>query len=258
MDLGLANRSALITGGSRGLGRQIALSLAHEGCNITICARDGKRLAETAKEIEDLGVKVVSIETDITTDGAPEMIVSAAQTIGPVDILINNVGGGSRSGPTLETTTDQELQQALQLNLLVAASLIRLVTPSMRSAQWGRIVSVASIWGREYGGTVGYMTGKAALIAMSKHLALELASDNILVNTIAPGSIKFPGGSWERFESTQPEEIVSRFIETNLPMGKFGWPEPVGDLVAYLCSDRAGMITGTCINIDGGQTRSLI
>ena len=258
MDLGLANRNAIITGGSRGLGRQIALSLAQEGCNITICARDATRLFETTREIEELGVKVASVKIDITEPDAPQMIVAAAQTIGPVDVLINNVGGGSRGGPTLEETTDQELQDALQLNLLAATRLIRLVTPSMRSAHWGRIVSVASIWGREYGGTVVYMTGKAALIAMSKHLALELASENILVNTIAPGSIKFPGGSWERFESTQPEDVVSRFIETNLPMGKFGWPEPVGDLVAYLCSDRAGMITGTCINIDGGQTRSLI
>lgn len=258
MDLGLANRNAIITGGSRGLGRQIALSLAHEGCNITICAREVKQLSETAKELENLGVKVASVEVDITDPEAPEMIVSAAQDIGPVEILVNNVGGGSRGGPTLEATTDQELQDALQLNLLAATRIIRLVTPSMRNAHWGRIVSIASIWGREYGGSVGYMTGKAALIAMSKHLALELAPDNILVNTIAPGSIRFPGGSWERFATTQPEEVVARFIEANLPMGKFGWPEPVGDLVAYLCSDRAGMITGTCINIDGGQTRSLI
>ena len=258
MDLGLSNRNAIITGGSRGLGRQIALSLAQEGCNITICAREPKQLSETAKEIEALGVRVASVEVDITDPDAPEMIVSAANSINPLDILINNVGGGSRGGPSLEATTDQELQEALQLNLLAATRLIRLVTPSMRAAQWGRIVSVASIWGREYGGTIGYMTGKAALIAMSKHLAIELAPDNILVNTIAPGSIRFPGGSWERFATTQPEEVVSRFIETNLPLGKFGWPEPVGDLVAYLCSERAGLITGTCINIDGGQTRSLI
>ena len=258
MDFGIANRTAIVTGGSRGLGRQIALSLAQEGCNITICAREGQRLSETAKEIEALGVKVATVETDITDAGAPERIVSAAEAIGPVEILVNNVGGGSRGGPTLEKTTDQELLEALQINLLAATRLIKLVTPSMRQSQWGRIVSVASIWGREYGGSVGYMTAKGALIAMSKHLAIELASDNILVNTIAPGSIKFPGGSWERFESSQPTEVVSRFIETNLPMGKFGWPEPVGDLVAYLCSDRVGMITGTCINIDGGQSRSLI
>jgi 3-oxoacyl-[acyl-carrier protein] reductase len=258
MDLGIANRTAIVTGGSRGLGRQIALSLAQEGCNIAICARDGQRLSETAKEIEALGVKVTTVEVDITDASAAEMIVSAAQAIGPVEIMVNNVGGGSRGGPTLEKTTDEELLEALQLNLLAATRLIKLVTPSMRESQWGRIVSVASIWGREYGGTIGYMTAKAALIAMSKHLALELAADNILVNTIAPGSIKFPGGSWERFESSQPAEVVSRFIETNLPMGKFGWPEPVGDLVTYLCSDRAGMITGTSINIDGGQGRSLL
>ena len=102
------------------------------------------------------------------------------------------------------------------------------------------------------------MTAKAALIAMSKHLAMEVAQYNILVNTVAPGSIQFPGGGWDNFVKNQTADVVERFTETNLPMGRFGWPEPVGDLVTYLASERASLITGTCINIDGGQSKSLI
>jgi 3-oxoacyl-[acyl-carrier protein] reductase len=102
------------------------------------------------------------------------------------------------------------------------------------------------------------MAAKAALIAATKHAALRLAKDGITANSVAPGSILFPGGSWERFTKTQTKDVVADFIKNNLPMERFGWPEPVGDLVAYLASERAGLITGACINIDGGQSRSLI
>jgi 3-oxoacyl-[acyl-carrier protein] reductase len=102
------------------------------------------------------------------------------------------------------------------------------------------------------------MSAKAALIAASKHSAISLAKDGILVNSIAPGSIAHPGGSWERFQNDNSSEVVENFIEENLPLGRFGWPEPLGDLVAYLASDRSGLITGSCIVIDGGQSVSMI
>jgi 3-oxoacyl-[acyl-carrier protein] reductase len=128
----------------------------------------------------------------------------------------------------------------------------------MRSNGWGRIINIASIWGREYGGNIAYMSAKAALIAASKHSAISLAKDGILVNSIAPGSIEHPGGSWERFQNDNSAEVVEKFIQENLPLGRFGWPEPLGDLVAYLASDRSGLITGSCIVIDGGQSVSMI
>ena len=102
------------------------------------------------------------------------------------------------------------------------------------------------------------MTAKSALIAFSKHLALEVAGSGITVNTIAPGSIAFPGGGWERFQQNNTPEIVDEFIRHNLPMGRFGWPEPIGALVAFLASTQADLLTGTCINVDGGQSHSLI
>ena len=111
---------------------------------------------------------------------------------------------------------------------------------------------------REYGGVISYMSAKAAMIAASKHLALELAPHGVTVNSVAPGSILFPGGVWDRFQKTQSPETVQKFIEQNLPSGKFGGPEPIGDTVAFLASQNAWLITGTCINVDGGQSRSLI
>ncbi len=257
MDLGIKGKVAIVTGGSRGLGRQAALSLAAEGCSVTICARGEERLRQTEAELRALGVRTVAVAADVTKPQDAQRIYDAATTLGPVDILVNNVGG-SRGGPDLERTSDEQLEQAMQLNLYGATRLIHLALPGMKERRWGRIVNIASIWGREYGGSIAYMTAKAALIALSKHLALEVAPYNILVNSVAPGSVQFPGGGWDNFARNQPRDVVDRFTENNLPMGRFGWPEPVGDLVAYLASERAGMLTGDCINIDGGQSRSLI
>ena len=257
MDLGIKGKVAIVTGGSRGLGRQAALSLASEGCHVAICARGDERLRETEEEIKALGVNTAAVVADITEPEDAQRIYETALSLGSVDILVNNAGG-SRGGRELEQASDEELNQSMELNLYGGIRLIRLVLPHMKERRWGRIVSIASIWGREYGGGIGYMTAKAALIAMSKHLAMEVAQYNILVNTVAPGSIQFPGGGWDNFVKNQTADVVQRFTETNLPMGRFGWPEPVGDLVAYLASERAGLITGTCINIDGGQSKSLI
>ena len=132
-----------------------------------------------------------------------------------------------------------------------------LVLAHMKAQQWGRIINISSIWGREHGGSIDYMTGKAGLIAFSKHLALQMAPHNVLVNCVAPGSIDFPGGSWDRFQKTQTPEVVTDFVSHNLPMGRFGWPEPIGEMVAFLASDRADLITGACVNVDGGQSKSL-
>ncbi len=258
MDLGITGRVAIVTGASRGLGRQAALSLAGEGVRLVVCARGVERLEETALELRAAGAEVVVVEADATVTADLERLFAAAvAAFGQVDIVVNNVGGRSGNGG-LEATSDAELERAFDLNVIGALRLIRLAIPGMRERRWGRVVNIASIFGREHGGpTIGYMTAKAALIAATKHLALELARDGILVNSVAPGSILFPGGSWDRFVTTQTPEAVEEFIRTNLPMGRFGWPEPVGDLVAYLASERAGLIAGACINIDGGQSHSL-
>lgn len=257
MDLGIAGRTAIVTGGSRGLGRQAALSLAREGVHVAICARGEETLERTAAELRSLGVKALGVVADVTRPAdTARLFEAAARAFGKVDILVNNAGGSR--GSDLERTSDEDIEEAFRLNLFGALRLTRLAVPGMRERRWGRVITISSIYGREHGGGLAYMSAKAALIAATKHLALRLAKDGILVNSVAPGSILFTGGSWERFTVTQPKEVVDDFIKNNLPLGKFGWPEPVGDLVAYLASERASLITGTCINIDGGQSRSLI
>jgi 3-oxoacyl-[acyl-carrier protein] reductase len=257
MDLGIEGAVAMITGGSRGLGREAALALGREGCKVAICARGSEGLDKTVEEMRGLGHEVVGVQTDVSTaEGTERFYRESVKAFGQVDILVNNVGG-TRGGRDFDSATDQDWVDTLDLNLLSAVRTTRLSLPGMKERRWGRIVNIASIWGREFGGGPTYMTAKAALIAFSKHLALSVASYNVLVNTLAPGSIQFPGGSWERFVKENSEDVVKQFIARQLPMGRFGWPEPVGAMVAFLCSERADMVTGASITVDGGQSRSL-
>jgi 3-oxoacyl-[acyl-carrier protein] reductase len=257
LDLALNGKVAMIAGGSRGLGRQIADSLAREGCKVSICARNTKQLEITVAEFAAQSYQVHGTSADVTNDEETSHFHDdTIRALGEPDILVNCVGG-RRGSVIFEETTLEQFRLGLEVNLISAFRLAALVVPHMKMQKWGRIINIASIYGREYGGAIDYMSAKAGLIAFSKHLALQLATYNVLVNCLAPGSIDFPGSSWDRFQKTQPPAVVDEFMARNLPMGRFGWPEPIGDLVAFLASDRADLITGTCINVDGGQSRSL-
>ena len=257
MDLGLQGRVAMITGGSHGLGKQAAGALGREGCKVAICARGTEQLDETRSELAKAGIEVIAVQADVTNnDDLMRFHDETKSALGEVDILVNNVGG-RRGAVDFQETGMERFREGMEVNLFSAVELVALVLPHMREQKWGRVISISSIYGREYGGSVDYMTGKAALIAFSKHLALNLISENVLVNCIAPGSIDFPGSTWDRFQQNNSPEVVDEFIARNLPAGKFGWPEPIGETVAFLASDRADLITGTCLNVDGGQSRSL-
>jgi 3-oxoacyl-[acyl-carrier protein] reductase len=258
MDLTLNGKVAMITGGSRGLGRQCALALGREGCAVAICGRDGEQVQKTVAELEGMGIKVNGSQADVTNPDDPaRFLQETTAALGPPDILVNNVGGRRGSVLFAETTIEQFVE-GLEVNLLSAVRLTKLALPHMQAQGWGRVINIASIYGREHGGSVDYMTGKAGMIAFSKHLALQLAQTGVLVNCVAPGSIDFPGSTWDRFQQNNTPEVVDEFIDRNLPMGKFGWPEPIGETVAFLASDRANLITGACINVDGCQSRSNI
>ena len=257
MDLGLQGRVAMITGGSHGLGKQSAAALGREGCKVAICARGAEQLEEARAELAEAGIEVIAVQADVTSqDDRVRFHDEARSAFGEVDILVNNAGG-RRGEIDFLATGMERFREGMEFNLFSAVELVNLVLPHMREQKWGRIISISSIYGREYGGSVDYMTGKAGLIAFSKHLALNLAPENVLVNCIAPGSIDFPGSTWDRFQQNNTPEVVSEFISRNLPAGKFGWPEPIGETVAFLASERADLITGTCLNVDGGQSRSL-
>lgn len=258
MELGIRDKVALVTGGSKGLGRAAALALAKEGVRVAICARTQESLDATVTELQAIQPDAVGIVADLIDGEAPEQLHGEVVTqLGPIDILVNNVGGVI-SRTDFAGTSNEDFQRTFDLNVFNAFALCKLATPAMKEEGWGRIINIASIFGREYGGVISYMAAKAGMIAMGKHLALELAPHGITVNSVAPGSILFEGGVWDRFQQNNSPEAVQAFIAQNLPSGKFGAPEPVGDLVTFLASQNAWLLTGTCINIDGGQSRSLI
>ncbi|GIV61694.1 MAG: short-chain dehydrogenase [Rhodothermaceae bacterium] len=258
MDLGLKGKVALVTGASRGIGRQIALTLAAEGCRLVICARGQEALAGTAAEIEAGGAEVLALPLDITDADAGERLVEAARSrFGRLDILVGNAGGNRRK-PLVETS-DDDWEAILDLNLKAHIRTARAAVPAMKEAGGGAMVFIASIFGREAGGPglSIYNTTKSALISMAKILAIELAPHHIRVNTVAPGSIRFPGGSWDRRCQEDPEGMA-RFIAQNIPMGRFGTAQEVADVVTFLVSERASWVSGACVNVDGVQSHSLI
>ena len=257
MDLGIKGKVALITGGSRGLGRQSALALANEGVNVAICARGEDTLNQTADELRATGVKVAAFVADLSTEqGAIDLAGKVEAELGSIDILVNNVGGSLGTSDLVASSLD-DFHMVMDANLWSAVALMKHVVPGMQERGWGRVINISSIYGREYGGTAPYMTAKAAMIAASKHTAMTVAKDGVTVNSIAPGSILFDGGSWDRYQQNNSQDVVDEFIDRNLPMGKFGWPEPIGASVAFLASQQADLITGACLNVDGGQSHNL-
>ena len=199
---------------------------------------------------------VVAVAADLSTsDGAAEVVGAAIEAFGGIDILVNNVA--TAKGADIVATTDAEWQEAFDQTLYPAVRMSRLVVPHMRARGAGSIVMIASIWGRESGGRMVYNAVKAAEISLAKAMAQQLAKDGIRVNSVAPGSILFPGGSWEKRQQADPAGIAE-FVRAELPFGRFGRAEEVGDVVAFLASPRASWISGASITVDGCQSRSQI
>ncbi|HEY7497613.1 MAG TPA: SDR family oxidoreductase [Vicinamibacterales bacterium] len=248
-----------MTGSSRGLGLAIARSLVAEGCRVCICARGAERLAEAAIEVEAAARRpnmVTTVQADVSTiDGVERVIEKAVETFGGLDVLVNNVGRAG--GGDLLGTSDAEWQAAFDETLFPAIRASRLAVPHMRARGGGAIVNITSIYGREAGGRMTYNAVKAAEIGLSKSLAQQLAPLNIRVNNVAPGSILFPGGSWHKRQQADPEGIAE-FVRRELPFGRFGRPDEIGLVVAFLASPRASWISGACIPVDGCQGRSNI
>lgn len=259
MDLELNGKCALVTGGSRGLGLAGARALAAEGCSVCICARGEGRLREAERELAGVarhGASIHAIVADLTTVAGVEAAVhGTAAALGGLDILVNNVGLGRGAG--LLDTPDAEWQEAFDFTLFPAIRASRLAVPYLRQRGGGVIIMIASIYGRESGGRLVYNAVKAAEISLAKSLARELAPDRIRVNSVAPGSILIPGGTWDLRQKADPEGIAE-FVRRDLPWGRFGRAEEVGDVVAFLASARASWITGASVTVDGCQSRSLI
>ena len=256
MDLGLKDRVAVITGASYGLGEAMAQRLVKEGARVVICARGEEQLNRTAQA---LGPNALPIQADVSkASDITRLFDRTVKQFGKLDILVNNAGSYHLSqGLGL---SDEEWQDNLDLNLFSVIRCSRLAVPLMQKQNWGRIVNISSIYGKQpYAGLIDYNTTKAAVISLTKTLADELAKDNILVNAVCPGPTHTP--LWDGLSKTlspdDPAGMINDFAAANIPLGRFGRPEEIADLVAFLCSERASFITGAAYDIDGGMVKNM-
>lgn len=256
MDLGLKDRVAVITGASYGLGQAMAQRLVKEGARVVICARGEEQLNRTAQA---LGPNALAIQADVSKAAdITQLFDSTVKHFGKLDILVNNAGWYHLSqGLDL---SDKEWQDNLDINLFSVIRCSRLAVPLMQKQKWGRIVNISSIFGKQpNAGLIDYNSTKAAVISLTKTLADELAKENILVNAVCPGPTRTPlwDGLAKTFNPDDPDGMINDFAATNIPLGRFGRPEEIADLVAFLSSERASFITGAAYDIDGGMVKNM-
>jgi 3-oxoacyl-[acyl-carrier protein] reductase len=261
MDLGLTDRVAIVTGGSQGIGREIALTLAGEGADVVLCARRRDPLEATARDVGALGRQAFAIQADVATpEGATAVLSGALERFGRVDILVNNAGKGSPK--QILELIDDDWHASLELNLMSAVRLSLACVPQMRERGWGRIVNISSRVAREPDALFApYSAAKAALINFSKSLANAFSSEGVLTNCVVPGLIRGEAVQQAAEKSaaetgfTVDEVFAATLRKRPIPAGRIGEAADVAGLVALLVSDRASWITGSCFTVDGGIVR---
>lgn len=241
LNLGLAGKACLVAGASRGIGQGIALALAREGARVAGVARNPAGLAYDANIVADVA----------TAAGAQQAIDETLAAFGTIDIVVANVGKSfARNASAMD---DDDFAKSLDLNLWTAMRIAQRAAPHLTAG--GSITMISSIWGREAGGAPGYNVAKAGVIALAKALAADYGRRGIRVNAIAPGSILFEGGGWDRRQKADPQGIAA-MIERELPLGRLGTVEEVANTVAFVASPVASWINGACIVVDGGQSHA--
>lgn len=263
MKLGLEDKVALVAAASRGLGRATAEALSREGARVAIAARNEGTLQQAAREIQKATRKaVLPVQADLTVPEDIEKLVSAVRkALGPIEILVNNAGG-PRPGVFTEMA-DEDWAGAVDLNLMSAVRLTRLVLPAMRECRWGRIINITSYAVKQPIPTLILSnTARAGVAAMAKTLAHQVAADNITVNNVCPGHMltdrlrEIARATAERENATE-RDVMAEW-ERAIPAGRLGRPEELASLIAYLASEQAGYITGATIQVDGGLIQGLL
>jgi len=258
VDLELQNKIVFVAGSSRGIGRAVARRFAMEGARVVLSGRTSDDLARAEREIgqESPQSQIMCCPGDLTKQAElRQALAEVGRQWGTPEIVVANIGTGrGQPGWRLQ---DDEFLGLWEINFFSAARLAAEVLPGMVEQKKGAIIFVSSIAGVESSpAPLAYSSAKAAMLNYMKNLARQVALDGIRVNAVAPGNIFFEGGSWEKHLQARREE-VSHYIAAEVPMQRFGKPEEIADVVAFLASARASFVTGACLVADGGQTRSL-
>jgi 3-oxoacyl-[acyl-carrier protein] reductase len=260
MDLGIRNRVAMIAAASKGLGRATAESLAREGVRVSICARSEASLSEAKAAIEREGGDVLAVACDVSKpDDLARWFATTVERFGQVDILVTNTGGPP-AAPFMKLTEEQ-WASGIESTLMNIVRLCRIVIPDMQKRGWGRIVHITSLVAKQPTDLLTVSsTLRAGISGLTKTLADQVARDGILVNAVLPGHYMTDRQRQlseirAKEQGTTPEEYLERAAQA-IPLGRYGRPEELGDVIAFLCSERASFLTGTSIQVDGGQVRS--
>lgn len=249
MELGLRGKGAVITGGSKGIGRAIALELAREGAGVAICARGQAALDATAAELHALGVPVHAAACDVGDRTAlAAFIDDARRALGRIDILVSNASAIAFD------PGEAGWKASIDVDLMAAVRATNQVVPWMTAQGGGAVIIISSGSGLEAGSPPAYAAAKAALVSFSKTMAVVLAPNQIRVNVVLPGSIEFPDGVWDTFKNNQ--RAIYDAVLATIPSGRMGHAEEVADLVVYLASERANWVRGAAIRVDGGQGKA--
>lgn len=253
MDFGIKNKKALVTGAGRGLGESIALNLAKEGAAVAVVSRTEKELKKLVDKMGGGNKGHYFIVSDLTAEGEPERVYKKLLVeFGQPEILVNNLGG------TLEVRDPfcgiSDWRRVWRINMEVALELNNLVLPAMMKKKWGRIVNITSISALENQGPVTYCSIKAALLAYTRSMGRVVSSSGVVMTSLLPGAVMTKDGYWDIASKTKPEH-VKKYLSERMAIKRFGKPDEIGAVVAFLCSRQASFFVGSAVTVDGGQGR---